>query len=363
MPSIYSTSRGRQAARTHPAFRSGSRRSPRSAPRASSRRLPITKSRGAQNVTKLSTFSNREEHLKIQFREEFDFSSMGGQAGSSPVLIRVDLNNPFRGLSNPIPANDDTLVQIVGQLKAGSIDPVFTRASYNSKYNLTDRLEAYAEEYRSCIVKRATVVFNVRPKLNQTYHNSGHVSVVPYLINQETAPGSGMYEVKTSTTASATGDLYVWSIQQQSHSQLHDAANGVLPLTTLKEGVPGMRMTKLNVTPVSTKGCKFKHVYSPKKMYQIKDILDNKEILNCLDGTQDVPLTMNLQQKRAFAYLGIGARIQGLDPDPSAGIGARALANCIVEATVEYELQFTERFNIDGNNEPTPVGRADQMGN
>jgi hypothetical protein len=255
-------------------------------------------------------------------------------------------------------------MQIVGQLKNGSTGPVFTRSSYNSKYNLTDRLESYAREYRSCIVTSSTVTYNVRPKLNQVYNNSTNSSLVQYYINRPDPilPGEPQYlEVQNPT---ATGDLYVWSVVQQNHSQLHDATAGVLPLTTLKEGVPGVRMTKLNVTPTSVKGCKFKHTYTPRRQYQIKDILDNKGILKCLDGTQETPLAENPDQKRAFAYLGIGARIQGHDPSTLPGLGARALANCIIEASIEYNLQFTERFNIDGNNEPTAFrGRmADQPG-
>lgn len=329
-----------------------------------SRKAPGSKSRSNQNVTKLTTYSNKSENLKIQFREEFDFSNMGGKAGSSPCLIRVDMNNPFRGLSDPDPPNDETIMQIVGGLKNDSIDPIFSRASYNSKYNLTDRLESYAQEYRSCIVTSSTVTFNVRPKLNQVYNNSSNNSLVQYYINQPDPAVPGENQALKVMNPTATGDLYVWSVRQQNHSQLHDATNGVLPLTTLKEGVPGVRMTKLNVTPTSVKGCKFKLKYSPRSQYQIKDILDNKSILKCLDGTKDTPLALNPDQKRSFAYLGIGARIQGLDPDPSEGLGARALANCIVEAVIEYNLQFTERFNIDGNNEPTATrGRmAEQPG-
>lgn len=321
---------------------------------APQRKANGSKSRGINNVTKLTTYSNKSEKLSIQFREQFDFSNMGGKAGSSPCLIRVDMNNPFRGLSSPDPATDDVIMQVVGALKNGAIDPVFTRDSYDGKYNLTDRLEEYAREYRSCIVTKSKVTFNVRPKLNQVWNNDYHVSVVPYLINQETEPGSGLYQLKTSVSPSATGDLYVWSVRQQNHSQLHDAASGVLPLSTLKAGVPGIRMNKMNVTPTSVRGSKFTLNYTPRSQFQIKDILDNKQLLNCLDGDQVTPLTMNTDQKHSFAYLGIGSKINGQDPDPTTGGPSLGLANCIVEAVIDYELLFTERFNVDGANEPTP---------
>lgn len=314
-----------------------------------------SKSKGINNVTKLTTYSNKSEKLSIQFREQFDFRGMGGKAGSSPCLIRVDMNNPFKGLSNPDPHNDDVIMQVVGGLKTGCIEPTFTRDSYDGKYNLTDRLESYAREYRSCIVTKSKVTFNVRPKLNQVWHNSDNVSVVPYFINQVVNSGADPYVLKWSVKPSATGDLYVWSVRQQDHSQLHDLTNGVLPLSTLKAGVPNIRMNKMNVTPTSVRGTKFTLNYTPRSQFQIKDILDNKQLLNCLDGTQATPLTINADQKTSYAYLGIGAKINGYDPDPTEGGSSLGMANCVVEAVIDYELLFTERFNTDGNNEPTPL--------
>lgn len=308
------------------------------------KKSPGSKSRGISNVTSLKTFSNKSENLKIQFKEQFDFRSMGGKAGSTPCLVRVNMNNPFK----------QTIMQVVGGLKTGSIDPLFTRDSYDTKYNLSDRLEDYAKEYRSCIVTESTVTFNVRPKLNQVWHNASNVSVVPYMINQVVNAGADPYVLKTSTGPSATGDLYVWSVRQQNHSQLHSLADGVLPLSTLKQGVPGVRMSKMNVTPNSVRGCNFKLKYTPRSQYLIKDLLDNKQLLNCLAGTQATPITLNPNQKESYSYIGVGAKINGQDPDPTEGGPSLGLANCIIEATIDYQLLFTERFNIDGNNEPTP---------
>lgn len=308
--------------------------------------------RGNQNITMLKTLSNKTEELSISYRESLDFTNMGGKAGSSPVLIRADLNNPFVGLIAPVQGQG--IVKVVGQLKTGSIDPIFTRHAYNNDYNLTDRLQVYASEYRSCIVTSAEVTFNVRPKLNQTWHNSSNRSLIPYMINQETEPGSGLYQLKTSVKPSASGDLYVWSIRQQTQNQLHSSLDGVYPLETLKQGVPGVRMTKLSVTPTSTRGCKMVLRYTPKSQYDISDFKDNKQFLRCLDGTKASPILQNANQKSSFGYLGIGGRINGVDPDPDElGLGI-GLANCVVDVNVKYNLHFSERFNIDGNNEPNP---------
>jgi len=310
--------------------------------------------KGNMNVIQLKTMSNKTENLSISFKESIDFTSMGGKAGSSPCLIRADMNNPFRGLIDP--ADGAGIVTVIGELKSGAIPTVSTRHSYNNDYNLTDRLQVYATEYRSCVVTSSEVVFNVRPKLNQVWNNASNVSVVPYLINQVEAgqPAGTPSTLKTSTKPSASGDLYVWTVRQQNQNQLHDSLNGVYSLETLKQGVPGVRMSKLNVTPTSVKGVRFKVRYTPKSQYDITDWKDNKQFLRCLNGTKNTPIQQNLDQKDSFAYLGIGGRINGVDPDPSAeGLGI-GLANCIVEVEVKYNLHFSERFNIDGNNEPTP---------
>lgn len=309
--------------------------------------------KGNMNVIKLKTLSNKTENLSISYRESFDFTNMGGKAGSTPCLIRVSMNDPFRGGVAPVPANG--ICSVVGSLKTGSIDPTFTRHAYRDTYNLEDRLTTYATEYRSCIVTSSEVIFNVRPKLNQVWNNSGNKSIVPYLINRESVPNSGVFDIiQTSVKPSASGDLYVWSVRQQSQNQLHDSSTGTPPLETLKQGIPGVRMSKLNVTPNSVKGVKFRLRYTPKSQYDIKDWKDNKQFLRCLNGNKTTPIQPNADLKDSFAYLGIGGRINGVDPDPDPlGLGI-GLANCIVEVEVKYNLNFSERFNIDGNNEPTP---------
>ena len=228
--------------------------------------------RTVNNVTKLTTLSRKEENVSISFREELDFSNMGGEAGSSPCVIRANLMNPCVGGTGA--TGNDVVVSSVANLKANSTNPIFTRSSYNDKRNLSDRLAEYFTEYRKAVVTSSEVTFNVRPKLNQVSAdaNVDTVSIVPYPIDQSTGldptGAAGLRGPQTNTrwtSANATGDLYVWCILQQSQQQLYNNTDGVAPLSTLKQGIPGMRMIKLNVTPNSTKGCVFKMKYNPKK--------------------------------------------------------------------------------------------------
>lgn len=315
--------------------------------------------KGVQNVTQLTTLSRKTENLSISFREEFDFTEMGTDAGSSPMLLRVRLNNPVAG--GPTPANADSINTVISNLKTGSSDPEFTRASYNNQKNLSDRLEDYFEEYRTCVVTSSEVTFNVRPKVNQV-SGIGFInrkSVVPYLslVTTGQSPSGaegkpiGPSEVLKVTGPNATGNLYVWCVRQSAQQQLHNITDGTPPLETLKMGIPGVRMTKLNVTPDSNKGVVFKLKYTPSSQFQIKDWKDKKDVLAVLNQASNPNL------KEAYAYLGIGGRINGRDPSPPGSVADKSsayLANCIVEVSVKYNLNFSERKNIDGNNEPVP---------
>ena len=108
-----------------------------------------------------------------------------------------------------------------------------------------------------------------------------------------------------------------------------------------------MRMSKLNITPNSTKGVVFKMKYTPRSQFQIKDWKDNRELFEMvLNDAQ------SSEFKHAYAYLGIGASINGQDPSGTAT--GKYMANCIVEVNVKYNINFSERKNIEGNNEPVP---------
>ena len=305
--------------------------------------------RGTMNTIKLTTLSKKQENVSISYREELDFTQMGYDAGSCPTLIRAHL-------SNCVGLDSDRVCTVVGSIKNGSTDPTFTRRSYNQKANLRDRLSEYFDEYRSAVVTSAEVVFNVRPKLNQVSPTSdvGTVSIVPYFTNDATgldpAGNAGLRGPTQQTRwigANATGDLYVFCIRQSAQQQLYDNTNGVASLADLKQGIPGMRMSKLNITPNSVKGVQFKMKYTPKSQFQIKDWKDNRQLFE---------MTLNDVQssefKHAYAYLGIGASINGQDPSGQAT--GKYLANCIVEVNVKYNINFSERKNVMGNNEPVP---------
>lgn len=309
--------------------------------------------RGTMNTIRLTTLSRKQENVSISYREEYDFTQMGYDAGSSPTMLRVSLNDPVLGGENP--TTNNRIVAVMSGLKSGSTDPSFTRKSYNQAANLQSRLSEYFDEYRTAVVTSAEVTFSVRPKLNQVNpSDNGTVSIVPYFTNDSTGldpTGAAGLRGPTQQTrwigANATGDLYVWCIRQGAQQQLYDNTNGVYPLSTLKQGVPGMRMTKLNITPNSTRGCRFKMKYTPRSQFQIKDWKDNKKLLQCViaDAQQS-------DFKPAWCYLGVGACINGSDPSGTAG--GMYMANLVIEVNVKYNINFSERKNIEGNNEPIP---------
>lgn len=304
------------------------------------------------NVLKINTFSRKVENLSIEYREELDFTSMGYAAGSSPCLMRVNLNNPVVGGNDQTTGN--RIVGVVGSIKTNSEDPVFTRASYDDAKNLAPRLSDYYDEYRSAVVTSSEVQFSIRPKLNQVNPSDNNtVSIVPYFTNDATGlstTGAAGLRGPTQQTrwigGNATGDLYVWVIRQAKQQQLYNTTEGTLPLSTLKEGVPGMRMSKLNITPNSIKGLTFSMKYTPKSQFQISDWKDNKQFFNT--KIQD---TVPDDFKECYAYLGIGASIDGKDPDLVSN-GSKLMANCVVEIKVKYNIHFSERINEEGNNEP-----------
>lgn len=228
--------------------------------------------------------------------------------------------------------------------------------------NLSDRLEDYFNEYRTCVVTSSEVIFNVKPKINQCsgvgFGNTR--SVVPYQVSLPTGkdPTNVNPELRGPTNSvdtkapNATGDLYVWCVRQSATQQLHNTTDGTPPITTLKTGIPGVRMTKMSVTPNSKTGVTYTLKYTPKSQFQISDWKDKKEQLRVLNQASNPDLL------EAYAYLGIGARIRGEDPSPPGALinppSSLFMANCVVEVLVKYNLSFSERKNIDGNNEPVP---------
>lgn len=304
------------------------------------------------NVIRLTTYSRKSENLSIEYREELNMTQMGYNAGSSPFLMRVNLNNPVVGGTDQ--TSGSRIIGVVGSIKTGSTNPVFTRKSLDQNKNLQPRLQDYYDEYRSAIVTSSEVTLSIRPKLNQVNPTSDvpTVSIVPYFTNDATGLATdgvaGLRGAPQQTRwigANATGDLYCWVIRQNAQQQLYNSTDGTLPLSTLKEGVPGVRMSKLNITPNSTKGLTFKMKYTPKSQFQIQDWKDNKQFLNTVISDQ-----LPDDFKEAYCYLGIGADING--SDPSGAPNGKYMANCIVECRVRYNIHFSERKNEEGNNEP-----------
>lgn len=312
--------------------------------------------RGQQNVIKLTTLSKKQEMVSISYREQFDMNSMGYGAAAStnplqtPFLLRTDLNNPCIG--GPPPGsgaqpsrNINVIISKLQQDPPGtgiSTDPAFTRSSYEDQSNLSSRLTEYFDEYRSAIVVSSEVTYSVRPKLNQVGRlgpQYPQVSLIPWYDNASNTEGDTALRVNE---ANLSGELLVWNVRQSGQGQLYDN-NGVFSNIDLKTAVPGMRMTKLNVTPTSARGCTYTMKYSPKTQFQIKDWRDNKQALS-MNNAATVPSGF----KPAYSYLGIG-----ISDKNGTRFGWKP-CNCIVEVNVKYNIQFSERRNERGNNEPVP---------
>ena len=315
------------------------------------RKLRLPQSRGKRsnaNTIAISTVSRKSERLKINYREMVDFSDMGGDAGSTPALLRINLNNPVIGGFTP-PANEG-IVTLIHNIKSGSTDATALHHSYNNKRNLSDRLEDYFTLYRSCIVTSSNVTVVVAPKPNQTNGMTGtNRSVVPYTsnrdINNPVAGGPDHYLYQQN--ANAMGQVQVWGVRQSDTAQLIDPTLGTFPLETLKQAIPGMRMTRLNVTPNSSRGVTYKMKYTPRSQFQFKDVMDNKKLVEVFNSSVGNP-----DQKEAYFYVGIGGRHNGADPSASQQL--MGLPHFTVEVKVTYNLLFSERFNKVGNNEPSP---------
>lgn len=317
--------------------------------RKGNNRLPQGRGvRSAGNTIALSTLSKKSENLSISYRELVEFTDMGGDNGSTPAIVRINLNNPVIGGSTPAPS--DRIVTVLHNTKPGATDPTAFHHAYDGEFNLANRLSEYFTQYRTAIVTSSEVTVVVTPKLNQMNGmTDGYRSVIPYLSNRasEDPAVAGQNTYLFQQQPNAMPQVEVWGVRQSSQSQLTDAVNGTPSLETLKQGIPGMRMTRCNVTPHSSKGVTYKMKYTPRAQFQIKDIMDNKKILSVFKAA-----IQNPDQKEAFFYVGLAGRFHGQDPKASGSqIG---LPHFNIEVKVRYNINFSERFNIDGNNEPTP---------
>ena len=312
-------------------------------------RMPQSRGRRANsNTLSLHTVSRKSEVLNIEYREMLEFTEMGGDNGSTPTIVRINLNNPVIGGPGASAGNENIVVPIACQ-KVDSTSPVANKYAYNNKYNLSERLTEYFTTYADCIVTKSEAEVVVSPVCNQTDKpGAGFRSVAPYFnnLNCEDTTKSGFATYLSAAAANAMPKINVWAIRQQGQAQLQDTVNGAPPLETLKQGIPGMRMTTLNVTPNSKKAVSFKMKYTPKSQYGFSDWKDNKQLLKVLNVAGAIPAT----QKEAYMYVGIGGRHLG--QDPKASYSSVGLPKCNVEVRVKYTLHFSNRYNIDGNNEP-----------
>lgn len=305
--------------------------------------------RGQGNVIKLTTLSKKQEMVSIEYREQLDMQSMGyGDASTplqTPFLLRTNMNNPVIGGTTGNNRNINVVVSKLQQSPPGtgvSTDPSFTRESYQDDPNLAGRLSEYFDEYRSAVVVSSEVTYSIRPKLNQVGRlgpQGPQFSLIPWMDNATDTAGDTRLRVNDPNIS---GELTVFNVRQGAQSQLYDNT-GVFKNSDLKLSVPGMRFTKLNVTPNSARGCTYTMKYSPKSAFQLSDWRDCKDELE-IKSVASQPTG----PKQSYSYLGIG--IQG----PQGTRYAWQPALCVVEVVVKYNICFSERVNRRGNNEPIP---------
>jgi hypothetical protein len=308
------------------------------------------KSYRGNNIIPLRTLSAKQQTVSISYRKSIDFTNMGYDAGSTPCIIKIDLNNPTIGQN----LQTGGIVQVLGSLKNGATDPVFQQSTYQNEINLISRLEDQFDNYLDAVVVSSQATVSIRPKANQVGRdtNGDAASLVPYFSNQAPAQG-GDPTTLSINEANLDGDLSCWCVRQQLTGNLYDTTgvNGVLPLSTLKMGVPGVKMKKITVTPhTKPQSVNFKVGYSPKRAFGISDWKDNKATLRVYSDQ------VNANLKKNYAYIGIASK--------KPATSTFKPCNCVVEVSVKYNINFSRRKNIDGANDPVARivrGRGDQM--
>lgn len=308
------------------------------------------KSYRGNSIIPLRTLSAKSQTVSIAYRKTLDFTNMGYDAGSTPCIIKIDLNNPTIGQN----LQTGGIVQVLGQLKNGATDPAFTQSTYKNEINLIERLSEQFDNYLDAVVISSQATVSIRPKANQIGRNpnGNAASLVPYFSNQAPAQGGDPTQLQINE-ANLDGDLSCWCVRQQLTGNLYDinGVNGVLPLETLKMGVPGVKMKKVTVTPhAKPQSVNFKIGYSPKRAFGLKDWKDNKATLRVYSDQTNANL------KKNYAYVGIASK-------KPATTNFRP-ANCVVEISVKYNINFSRRKNIDGANDPVARivrGHGDQM--
>lgn len=316
--------------------------------------------RQTASIIPVKTYSNKEEIVDMEYRCLLDFSHMGGDNGSTPTLIRINMNNPVIG--GHTASGNDTIVTCV--LNTGTGDSPPTQPKYNlfalgDKRNLSVRLRDYTDVYRDMVVLKSEAEVRVIPKLNPINPTDGKVgrSVVNYWTNYlNTGDFAGLITPRL-VLSNALSEVDVWTIRQQEEGQLTNTSAGSPKLEELKSDFPNLRMKRLNITPNSKKGITFKQSYTPKSQYGFQSWRDNRNLVRCFNN-----VTANPNQLGSYMYVGLAGRYTTWDGvaanptvhDPKSALTDIGLPLMKVEVKIKYKIHFSQRFNIEGSNEPSP---------
>ena len=335
-----------------------------------SNRKPLSRGkRMTASIIPVKTYSNKQETVDMEYRCLLDFSNMGGKNGSTPTLIRINMNNPLIGGTSP--TGNDVIVTCVhntgteGAPNGGSgtmaaVDPVYKRFANDNLKNLATRLKEYTDIYRDVVVLKSEAEVRVIPKLNpvNTANGVNSRSVVNYWSNHLNTGDFAGLTTPRLVVANAMPEVDVWTIRQQSQGQLTNTGAGSPDIESLKADFPGLRMKRLNITPNTTKGVTFKQSYTPKSQYGFQSWKDNREQVTIYNAADKNP-----NQKESYMYVGIAGRYttwSGISGDlpiarvPSESETEIGLPLFKVEVKVKYRINFSQRLNVEGANEPSP---------
>lgn len=327
-----------------------------------SNRKPLSRGkRQTASIIPVKTYSNKEETIDIEYRCLMDFSHQGGDNGPTPTLIRINMNNPLIGGPNAAAGNDNIVTCVLNTGSSGDLtQPKFNMFSLDNKKNLADRLKEYTDIYRDVVVLKSEAQVRVIPKLNPINPTNGvnGRSVVNYWTNVNATGDLAGNTLPRIVLANALSEVDVWTIRQQEQGKLTNNTLGSPLLEELKADYPNLRMKRLNVTPNNKKGVTFKQKYTPKSQFGFQSWKDNRQQVACFNNA-----VKNPNQKDSYMYVGLAGRYTSWDDDPLSdpevhypysSVTKVGLPLHKVEISVKYRINFSQRLNIEGANEPTP---------
>lgn len=279
--------------------------------------------RGGQDVLMLKSLLPNSQKVTITYRDSINFTNMGSDQGggaTTPTLMRFILNDPNFKTGAPADRIGSVMIQ------NNTNTPVFVHE--NPSINLETHLLDLYSEYFNAVVTKSNIVVNLRFKPNQkgvgqSLHNGGAGSEFDPLRLEVLEPDK-------------VGDGLFWAVSQKNSGTI----NGQNPsLYQLKREIPGVTMKRMTLSRngVASKGICFKANYTPARSAGVKDWKDNLDKFSFNDSTRVAA--------PRYLYVGCTSQQQPL-------LTAFNLADVYVDYQVTYDIEFLNRKNVYGANNP-----------